>query len=138
MIALIIHSFLEGALLTHHSPFHDQHESYSLLVGIVLHKMPAAFALVTTLRTGHSFDSKIWIVLLVFSLASPFGLLLSDYIISISPNMLILLFAFVSGSFLHISTTIFVESSPNHHFAWKKLLVSMIGAAVAIGTEFVL
>ncbi len=136
MIALVIHSFLEGALLTHHSPFHHQHESYSLLIGIVLHKMPAAFALVTTLKTTKSFDTKIWIVLLVFSAASPIGLFLSDYIISISPNMLMILFAFVSGSFLHISTTIFVETSPNHHFGWKKLAISIIGALVAIATEF--
>lgn len=135
LLALVIHSFLEGALLTHHSPFHDQHESYSLLVGIVLHKMPAAFALVTTLKTEEGFNLRLWVILIVFSLSSPLGLFLSEYIVSISPEMLLLLFAFVSGSFLHISTTIFVESSPNHHFAWKKFMISLLGAAVAIATE---
>ena len=43
LIALMIHSFLEGTLLTHESPFHGEHESYSLLIGIALHKAPAAF-----------------------------------------------------------------------------------------------
>jgi len=138
LIALMIHSFLEGALLTHHSPFHEQHESYSLLIGIVLHKMPAAFALVTTLKTHDRFDSRIWVILILFSISSPIGLLLSNQIMALSPEVLLLLFAFVSGSFLHISTTIFVESSPNHHFAWRKFVVSLIGASVAIGTEYLL
>lgn len=138
MVALIIHSFLEGALLTHDSPFHREHESYSLLVGIALHKMPAAFALVTTLKSKGAMGRRIWVVLVIFSLASPVGFLLSDQVLSMSSDMLLLLFAFVSGSFLHISTTIFVESSPNHHFGAKKFLISLLGAFVAIATEYLL
>lgn len=138
VVALIIHSFLEGALLTHDSPFHEQHESYSLLVGIVLHKMPAAFALVTTLKTGSKLSGQVWVILILFSLASPAGLILSDGFLSLSSQSLFKLFAFVSGSFLHISTTIFVESSPNHHFGIKKFAVSLSGAALAIITEYIL
>ncbi len=138
LTALIIHSLLEGALLTHDSPFHDQHESYSLLVGIVLHKVPAAFALMTTLKTERGFDLRLWVVLIVFSLASPLGLFLSDFILEISSDNLMFLFAFVSGSFLHISTTIFVEASPNHHFGLNKFLISLLGAGVAIITEYLL
>jgi len=138
LIALVIHSFLEGALLTHDSPFHERHESYSLLVGIVLHKMPAAFALVTTLRTSKGFDGRLWGILLIFSISSPVGFLMSDQVLNLSPEVLLLLFAFVSGSFLHISTTIFVESSPNHHFGLKKFLISLFGAFTAIATEYFL
>lgn len=136
-IALMIHSFLEGALLTHQSPIHEQHESYSLLIGIVLHKAPAAFALVTTIKATRHTAAKLWFVLIVFSISSPAGLLVSDAV-HFSNDMLLLLYAFVSGSFLHISTTIFVESSPNHHFGLKKFLVSVFGAIVAITTEFLL
>lgn len=136
-IALVVHSVLEGALLTHQSPIHDQHESYSLLIGIVLHKAPAAFALVTTLKASSHTALKVWIVLLVFSISSPLGLLFSDFI-HFSGDVLLLLYAFVSGSFLHISTTIFVESSPNHHFGLKKFLISVLGAMIAIATEFLL
>ncbi|MFY0607319.1 MAG: zinc permease [Cyclobacteriaceae bacterium] len=136
--ALVIHSLLEGALLTHDSPFHDQHESYSLLVGIVLHKVPAAFALMTTLKTEKGFDLRLWVILITFSIASPLGLFMSDFILELSSDNLMFLFAFVSGSFLHISTTIFVESSPNHHFGVKKFVISLSGALLAILTEFVL
>lgn len=138
ILALMIHSFLEGAMLTHDSPFHEQHESYSLLIGIVLHKMPAAFALVTTLKHGKRMTTQLWIILLLFAVASPIGLLLSHHLLDLSPDHLLTLFAFVSGGFLHISTTIFVEASPNHHFAMRKFLVSLIGAFLAIATEFLI
>ncbi len=138
LVALLIHSILEGALLTHDSPFHAQHESYSLLVGIVLHKIPAAFALITTLKTGKRMSASLWVILILFSLSSPLGLLMSEYILDLSGDHLIVLFAFVSGSFLHISTTIFVESSPNHHFGLRKFLISLTGAAIAILTEYFL
>ncbi len=138
VVALMIHSFLEGALLTHDSPFHEQHESYSLLVGIVLHKLPAAFALVATLKSDKQMTPQVWIILVLFAVASPLGLMLSEHILTLSSDSLLALFAFVSGGFLHISTTIFVESSPNHHFGIKKFVVSLTGAIVAILTEFVL
>lgn len=137
VVALMVHSLLEGALLTHDSSFHEKHESYSLLAGILLHKVPAAFALMTTLKSGDRFTSSQWIILILFSLASPLGLLMSGLVIDLSGDVLTILFAVVSGSFLHISTTIFVESSPNHHFGSKKILVSILGAAVAILSEFV-
>lgn len=138
VVALMIHSFLEGALLTHDSPFHEQHESYSLLIGIVLHKVPAAFALTTTLKTGHQWSVQVWLILVLFAIASPLGLLLSQYFLTLSSDNLLALFAFVSGGFLHISTTIFVESSPNHRFAVRKFLVSLFGAALAIIAEFMI
>lgn len=138
VVALIIHAFLEGTLLTHDSPFHEQHESYSLLVGIALHKVPAAFALVTTLKSGEKISGQLWFILILFSMASPAGLFLSEGLFNFSSQNLLLLFAFVSGSFLHISTTIFVESSPNHHFGAKKFAVSLSGALLAIVTEYIL
>ncbi len=132
--ALVIHSLLEGALLTHDSPFHERHESYSLLLGIVLHKMPAAFALMSMMSMGKRFLVSHWIILIVFAISSPLGLLISA-VITLSPESLLFLFALVSGSFLHISTTIFVESSPEHRFGFTKMFVSVIGAAVAILAE---
>lgn len=136
-VALMTHSILEGALLTHDSPFHEKHESYSLLIGILLHKIPAAFALMATLGMGRGMRASTLLILILFCAASPIGLLMSDWLLNISGEGLIVLFAFVSGSFLHISTTIFVESSPDHHFGWKKFLISLLGAAVAIATEMV-
>lgn len=136
MIALMVHSLLEGAMLTHESPFHDQHESYSLILGIIFHKVPAAFALMTVMRTTPKLVTKDFMILTTFSLASPIGLIFSNYILTISEDNLIVLFALVSGSFLHISTTIFVETSPNHSLGWKRTLASILGAAMAIMVEF--
>ena len=137
LIALVIHSLLEGALLTHESPFHAQQESYALLLGIVLHKIPAAFALTATLKEKDRFPTSLWVILIIFSMASPIGLVISGELISFSPELLTLLFALVSGSFLHISTTIFVESSPDHHFGIRKFVISLLGAGLAIATEYI-
>lgn len=131
--ALMIHSFLEGTLLTHDSPFHENHESYSLLLGIVLHKMPAAFALMATMQ---GLGKRALYVLILFSLASPIGFILSEYIM-MSEDVVLVVFAVVCGSFLHISTTIFVESSPEHHLGLNKILISLAGALLAILVEFV-
>ncbi|XOV91922.1 MAG: ZIP family metal transporter [Bacteroidota bacterium] len=136
LVALVIHSLLEGALLTHDSPFHARHESYTLLLGIILHKMPAAFALMTTLKSGKSFTLNQWIILLIFALSSPVGLLFSERILTLSQEHLLFLFALVCGSFLHISTTIFIESNPEHKLGIKKIIAAVGGAFVAIVAEF--
>lgn len=132
--ALMVHSLLEGTLLTHDSPFHEKHESYSLLLGIVLHKMPAAFALMATMQ---GLGKRAIYLLLLFSLASPLGLVLSDFIL-LSEDALLVVFAVVCGSFLHISTTIFVEASPEHHFGLNKIVISLAGAVLAILVEFLI
>ncbi|MFK7953890.1 MAG: zinc permease [Ekhidna sp.] len=132
VVALIIHSLLEGSLLTHDSPFHEKHESYSLLFGIILHKMPAAFALMVTM---NGLGKKAIYLLILFSLASPLGLLMGD-LLMLSEDSLLILFAIVCGSFLHISTTIFVEASPDHHFGLNKILISISGALLAIVVEY--
>ncbi|WP_421764283.1 zinc permease [Ekhidna sp.] len=132
--ALMIHSLLEGTLLTHDSPFHEKHESYSLLLGIVLHKMPAAFALMATMQ---GLGKRAVYLLVLFSLASPIGLLLSDFVL-LSQEAVLIVFAVVCGSFLHISTTIFVEASPEHHFGLNKILISISGALLAILVEFMI
>lgn len=134
IVALMIHSILEGTLLTHDSPFHEKHESYSLLLGIVLHKMPAAFALMATMQ---GLGKRAVYILILFSLASPLGMVLGDFIL-LSEDAVLIVFAIVCGSFLHISTTIFVEASPEHHFGLNKILISLLGAVLAILVEFMI
>ena len=125
---------MEGALLTHDSPLHEQNSSYTLLFGIILHKAPAAFALMVIFKEKSKFSRLQWTVLTIFSLASPIGALANSYL-TLSEEELNLLFAFVSGAFLHISTTIFVESSPKHLFRINKIAISIIAALLAILTE---
>jgi hypothetical protein len=41
----------------------------------------------------------------------------------------------VAGGFLHISTTIFFESSPEHRFHLNKVMISILAFALAISFE---
>ncbi len=138
LIALSLHAFLEGALLAHPSTIHKDHDAEALLLGIVLHKAPAAFALMTIILCYLT--SKKWAVLLLilFALASPAGVLAGHYIVNaehISANLFTILFGVVSGNFLHISTTIVFETNADHHFNARKLGTAMLGALVAVLAE---
>lgn len=139
LAALSVHSFLEGSLLAHPSTVHAHHHSNSLLFGILLHKAPAAFALMSILLCQLKNKNAAVIYLIIFSLASPVGLFIGDYYVEhqvLSADAFTTIFAVVSGSFLHISTTIVFESSVDHRFNVRKLGVSMLGALIAISTEW--
>lgn len=138
LLALCLHSFLEGTLLAHPSTLHEHHNASALLIGIVLHEMPAAFALMSVLLFQFQDKRKASIFLLLFCLASPAGLVLSHYFHAfqlISDYVFLILYALVSGNFLHISTTIFFETSPEHKFHAKKLIISVAGALIAVLAE---
>lgn len=135
LIALLIHSILEGSLLKHDFGLHDPSDIYPLLFGIVLHKMPAALALMIVFGVENKLTLHQWMILLIFSLASPLGLVSVQYG-GLNETISTYLFAVVCGSFLHISTTIFVESSPEHRFGWKKMAVSVLGAGLAFLSEY--
>ncbi len=139
LIALCIHSFLEGTLLLHPvNGGEDMHKTDTLLAGIVLHKAPAAFALMSVLL--HQLNKR-WLaitLLAIFALASPAGLVFSESVQSNGEGlqfMAMWIYPLVAGSFLHISTTIFFENSPEHNFNLHKLLVSLVGALVGVMTE---
>ena len=85
------------------------------------------------------YDKSKWplVFLLVFALASPLGLVFSETVM-LSPVAGEILFALVSGSFLHISTTIVFESSPGHKFKISRIGISILGAVVAILVETLL
>lgn len=136
--SLSIHAFLEGALLAHPSDIHLRHDAKALLTGIALHKIPAAFALVSILICYLPSRKPAIVYLVIFSLASPVGLLISDYLFEnsyLDGEIFVMLFAIVSGSFLHISTTIVFESSPKHGFNAQRLVLSLLGAGAAIVAE---
>jgi hypothetical protein len=45
---------------------------------------------------------------------------------------MVIFFAIVAGSFLQISTTIFIESDPNHKLDWRRFSISLLGAGAAV------
>jgi zinc and cadmium transporter len=141
LISLSLHSFLEGTLLVHPSHIHNHAGSSTLLYGLILHKIPESFALMSVLVFSLQKKYTAMIMLLLFACTSPAGLLLSNtfYSLQVIPgNVFVFLFALVAGNFLYISTTIFFETSPDHTFKANKLMVSLLGAAMAILAEFFL
>ena len=139
LFALCFHAFMEGTLLAHPAQHIHHHETQSLLFGIILHKMPAAFALMSVLRVQMRSIKKAVLLLLIFSLASPLGILVSvqfHNLALVGDKAFLILYALVCGNFLHISTTIFFESTPEHRFYFKRLIISLAGACMAVIAEF--
>ncbi len=141
MLGLSLHAFLEGLPLTYFEEFHaahHQHEEgeYQLLLGILLHKLPAAFALVALLLQS-GFDRRVvWGCLLVFAAMSPLGAFSASYL-SVSGAQVANLLGFVIGSFLHISTTILFEADDTHQHrvSWRKLSVILLGIGLALAAD---
>ena len=142
MLGLSLHAFLEGLPLSHYDAFHQslhghEHGHYHLLFGIVLHKLPAAFALVSLLLLSH-FQQK-WIVgcLILFSAMSPLGAFSASFV-SLSHDAVANLLGFVIGSFLHIATTVLFEADDGHqhHVSWAKLGVIVLGVGLALAADW--
>lgn len=142
LLALSIHSFLEGSVLTdsihsNHAPdsIYADGGSPKVLLGIIMHKVPAAIALMALLMSQFKNSKKAMMLVVLFALASPLGLIVSEYLShleSVNADYLIIFFAIVAGSFLQISTTIFIESDPQHRLNWKKFSVAIVGASAAV------
>ncbi|HLT08406.1 MAG TPA: ZIP family metal transporter [Cyclobacteriaceae bacterium] len=141
MLGLVLHAFLEGTLLSKEPSLSGHyHGSETLLIGIILHKIPESFALVAVLLTRLS-KVKTLMLLLVFAMASPLGMLSTDLLYHqniIGREVINMLFGLVAGGFLHISTMIFFESSPHHKFHLHKLIIILFAAALAILSEYVI
>ncbi len=141
LLALCVHAFLEGGMLAQPINSSSVYDMDAILLGIALHRAPAAFALMTVLASQLHSKSKALPHLIVFSLAAPVGLILSTYFVEseiLSDAGLIYLYALVCGNFLHISTTIVFESSPEHRFNAKKMAVAVFGALVAVAVEYII
>lgn len=141
MIGLVLHAFLEGTLLSKEPSLTGHHHgSETLLIGIILHKIPESFALVAVLLTRVS-KYKTLLLLVMFALASPLGMVSTELLYHqnvIGREFTNILFGLVAGGFLHISTMIFFESSPQHKFQFHKLLIILLAAGLAIMSEYVI
>lgn len=139
MVGLSIHALLEGIPLGAHDAGHHSHGNgffhVPLLLGIALHKIPAAFALIAILGTGGISRRVCIFCLVFFALMSPLSYLLTEYAIHhdifleeyIAPVL-----ALVAGSFMHISTTIIFEADAKGHQVKKgRLLAILLGLALA-------
>lgn len=129
--SLCLHAFIEGMPINYHQHLHSNHlESNSLLYGILMHKLPISVTLVGFLLSSGVSKIRTIIVLLIFVLMAPLGMLLSESISSFS-HYFHYSQAFVVGMLLHISTTILFEASDGHKFNLLKLSAIIIGILLA-------
>lgn len=141
LIALCIHAFLEGGMLAEPASIRPVYDTFPILLGIALHRAPAAFALMAVLAVQLRSRKRAVPYLVGFSVAAPIGLLISTYLANeevLSSTGLVYLYALVCGNFLHISTTIVFESSPGHKFDARKMAVAVFGALVAVAVEYII
>jgi zinc and cadmium transporter len=131
-----LHSFLEGMPLGGNI-FESGEVQNSLLFGIVLHEMPAAFALASILKFSGLSRQKIYLLLIFYACMAPAGAALSGTLVNMqgfSEEIFSYLMAMVIGTFLHISTTILFENSENHRFSRYKVVAIVLGTALAMLT----
>ncbi|MEZ5056119.1 MAG: ZIP family metal transporter [Saprospiraceae bacterium] len=140
MIGLCLHAFFEGLPLSGYSDFHDHmHHSEShfnsFLLGILLHKLPAAFALASVLVLTGFKKQHVLLMLIIFASMSPLGGLVGAYLDLESADFQKLL-GLIVGTFLHISTTILFENdeSSHHQVSFYKLLAIGLGVGLAMLT----
>lgn len=139
MVGLCAHAFLEGMPLSNYETLtHVGHEHNHLLYGVILHKAPAAFALVLLFLMADFKKLTVILCLLLFASMSPLGAFLAESISFDIPTQ-IKIMAVVIGSFLHISTTILFETDNTHHhkIPLKRVAAILVGIGFAALTVLV-
>jgi zinc transporter ZupT len=128
MFSLFLHSFIEGM------PFggHDDHHHHSLLLGIVMHKLPVAMVLTAVLLRSGLKKRMVVFWLVLFALMAPLGTLVYKYYLTAyDPQNVVVLSAGINallvGVLLHVSTTILFESTDGHKFNLLKFLSIILG-----------
>jgi zinc transporter ZupT len=131
--SLSMHSFMEGIPLGT-GMFADAHTQHTFLLGIMLHELPAAFALSSILHHGKRLNIGAFALALLYAIMAPSGAWLSHLFtadVHTHSSGFEYLMAFIIGTFLHISTIILFENSPNHRFSRYKIISIVLGAVLA-------
>lgn len=124
-ISICIHAFSEGL------PIHNANDN--LLWAIVVHKIPIAIVLTSFLLHANYSKVKVFSFLVLFSLMSPLGILVTKYAPSVQEYQAEIT-AFIIGIFLHISTIILFESTENHKFNFQKFSAILLGILLTVLT----
>lgn len=126
MVGLFIHAFIEGIPLAN-----ETNPLSPYLLGILFHNLPISFILGAFLfnRTSSKASYPSILIVALFALASPFGMLLGNYFNS---NWQPYFLAIVGGIFLHISSVIIFESNKNHNINWSKIGLVILGVSLAL------
>ncbi len=128
MFGLSIHSFLEGLPLAQLAT-----QTNSISIGIIIHKVPEAMALMSVLMCKEFNVKRPWLLMIFFALLTPLGTF-AGYMLQMYKleNLLQPLVALVAGSFIHIASTIIFESGSSvHHVPYSRIIIISIGFAIA-------
>ena len=121
-----------------HGGHHHHHQGgdgggWSLLLGIGLHKLPVAIALMTILRATLTSRMRRWTWVLVFALTPVAGILLAGRLPQDAATFGALNGLLV-GILLHIATTILFETADGHEFNARKFLTVLLGLGLSLFT----
>lgn len=136
-IGLCLHSFFEGMPILNYSATGELEMNYSLIMGIMIHKIPIAIVLAGLLKQQFSVVKSL-IFITIFAITLPLGSLanisISQLVTDVAHYEHIIL-AIVVGIMLHVSTTILYESDEAHKFNLQKVVSIVIGFLVAYFTS---
>lgn len=119
--SLCLHAFLEGFPIANHNP---------LALGIAIHHLPIAVILTTFFLQSNLNKWSVALFMIVFSIMTPLGTLLSIYVPQLHQYQSQLT-AVVIGILFHISSTIIFESSEGHKFNIAKISMILLGVVLA-------
>lgn len=134
--ALCMHALIEGmpmasVLSAPYSEFNQQ-----LTIGIMLHKIPVAITLATLLvKSGMSRNSSLVLLALFISctlLGSGLQWVIGDQAGADATELMFMSLGLTIGILLHVSTTILFESSDHHRLSPSRVVVIILGIALAL------
>jgi zinc transporter ZupT len=132
---LSLHAFMEGLPLGFNYRFEATEPS--LYLAVAAHKLPEAM-LLTSLVVNRKGRKNALLVLVLFSLITPFASVLASFLgkrYLLMSNVIMWLVPIVAGAFIHIATTIFFESGTRQHMlTWRKTLSILLGVALGLTT----
>lgn len=130
-LSLCLHALLEALPLSHLNP---SSEMGSYLAGLLMHKIPISFILVSVFVAYKIPKSRIILGVIIFASMAPLGIQIGD-IIGHESDFFQPLIALSIGIILHLSTTILLESNENHSIQLKKFLPLILGFLIALLSE---
>ncbi len=135
-VSLCLHGLIDGTVLFNpHEHHHEGEHGTTMLIGILIHKLPVSFVLMYQLIKNETKKNKIWSFFILFVISSPVGYFLGEYVFGASGSFYtfaVYAFALITGNFLNISTTIFVESNKGHKLFPKNRLPILLGIGIAV------
>jgi zinc transporter 1/2/3 len=136
MIALSVHSIFEGLAVGLTS---DVSNAFSMVLAIAVHKGAAASSLGISLVKTFPDDFKLcrWLVF-VFSLATPFGIILGMILSNSGPVYDVIFNSLAAGSFVYIACSeVIVEEFTIPGSRMWKLLAFLVGIAIITSLWFI-